>query len=81
MEIYMGQKRILLFALFPLLLAPALPDPACGENDTGYSATLVESKGEVFLQKPEEELWLPVEQDIPLEQGDRIKTGIERKKR
>lgn len=29
----------------------------------------------MFIQKPEEEIWLPVEKDIPLEQNDKIKTG------
>ena len=45
------------------------------EEKDPYSATLVEFEGEVFIQKHDEEIWLPVEVDIPLEEGDGIKTG------
>ena len=45
------------------------------EGEDLYSATLVDFEGEVSIQKQDEEIWLPVEVDIPLEEGDRIKTG------
>ncbi|MBW1775194.1 MAG: FecR domain-containing protein [Deltaproteobacteria bacterium] len=45
------------------------------EEDDPYSATLVAFEGEVSIQKQDEEIWLPVEVNIPLEEGDRIKTG------
>jgi len=34
-----------------------------------FSATLVDFEGR-FLSRKRENLWLPVEKDIPLEQGD-----------
>ena len=40
-----------------------------------FDCVLVDFQGDVSLQKQGEEIWLPVEKDIPLEQGDRIKTG------
>jgi hypothetical protein len=40
-----------------------------------FSATLVDFEGPVLLQRQGEEIWLPVEKDIPLEEGDRIKTA------
>ena len=49
--------------------------PAPAAEQTTFSATLVDYEGEVLLRKLGEEIWLPVEKDIPIEQGDRLKTG------
>lgn len=63
----------LLFHLFFLLL---LAHPVlCAQSSAPFSATLIDFEGEVLIQKGGEALWLPVEKDMPLEQGDHIKTG------
>lgn len=63
----------LLFHLFFLFLFahPVL----CAQSSAPFSATLIDFEGEVLIQKGGEALWLPVEKDMPLEQGDHIKTG------
>lgn len=43
--------------------------------EDGFSATVVEFQGDVSVLKTGEEAWFPIENDIPLEQGDKIKTG------
>ena len=74
-----GFRRIARGPIFPLLVVVSLVLSSglahgVGEKDP-YSATLVEFEGEVFIQKQGEEIWLPPEVDIPLEQGDKIRTG------
>jgi hypothetical protein len=63
----------LVFLPLFLLLFP-LPSP-CAQPSAPFSATLVDFEGEVLVQKGGENLWLPVEKDMPLEQGDHMKTG------
>ncbi|MBW1799881.1 MAG: FecR domain-containing protein [Deltaproteobacteria bacterium] len=61
-------------ALFVLLLSIQPSGSALGKNSDSFSATLVDFSGNVTLQKPDESIWLPVEKNIPLEKGDRIRT-------
>ena len=63
---------LLSFVLFKL----SQPSP-CAKPSTPFSATLIDFAGEVLIQKGGESLWLPVEKDMPLEQGDHIKTGAQ----
>jgi len=74
-----GYRHIALHVIVSLLLALSFtlpPENALGaEEKDSYSATLVGFEGEVFIQKHGEDIWLPAEADIPLEQGDKIKTG------
>ncbi|MCP4667650.1 MAG: hypothetical protein GY849_14945, partial [Deltaproteobacteria bacterium] len=64
------------FVIFVLLLGVFPAIPAFGaEGKDSFSATLTDLGGEVSIQKPDEEIWLPVEKDMPLEESDRIKTG------
>ena len=67
--------KLRIFTAICLILATSLSTPGYATEEETFSATLVEFEGEVFIQKPEEDVWLPVEKDIPLEEGDRIKTG------
>ena len=67
-----GILAVLLLA-FATLYAPF----AQASNEPVFSATLVEFEGDVTLMKPDEDLWLPVDTDIPLEQGDRLRTGAD----
>ena len=60
--------------LFVLLLSTLPSGIALGQNSESFSATLVDFSGKVTLQKPDESIWLPVEKNIPLETGDRIRT-------
>lgn len=69
--------RILISVLISLIFALPQPVPQAKAEDDTFSATLVDFDGEVLIQKGEDETWLEVERDIPLEQGDRIKTGVE----
>lgn len=68
-------SKILIFALTCIIFTPGFSTETQGAERDNFSATLVEYWGEVLIQKPGEELWLPVDTDIPIEQGDRIKTG------
>jgi len=68
----------IVFSIFSLLLGVFLSIPAFGaEERDDFSATLNDFRGEVSLQKPGEEIWLPLEKDMPLEESDRIKTGAD----
>ena len=40
-----------------------------------FSGTLTDLSGEVVLQKEDTGIWLPLKKNMPLQQGDRIKTG------
>lgn len=63
------------FTFLAILLVTPLGFAQTAEQKDPYSGTLVEFEGEAFIQQQDDEIWLPVEVDIPLEQGDRIKTG------
>jgi len=67
--------KLVIFSAICLILGTSLSSPVYGGEEEIFSATLVDFEGDVSLQKQGEEIWLPVEKDIPLEQGDRIKTG------
>ena len=69
--------RTFQFVIFLLLLWFLVPssEVVYGKEDEKFYATIVEFDGEVFLQKPEEAIWLPVEKEIPIEEGDLIRTG------
>lgn len=73
----MKKISILLFAIF--FVCPAtglfLSQKVHGAEASDFSATLTDFMGEVSIQKPEEEIWLPVEKNMPLEEGDLLKTG------
>jgi len=66
-------SNILATAIF--LLTIFMSGTVYAVNEDEFSATLVEYGGDVFLQKPGEEDWLPIDNDIAIEEGDRIKTG------
>ncbi len=68
-------KKAFSLVFLPLFLL-LFPQPSpCAQPSAPFSATLVDFEGEVLIQKGGENLWLPVEKDMPLEQGDHIKTG------
>jgi hypothetical protein len=68
-------KKVFFLVLLPFFLF-TLPQPSpCAQPSTPFSATLIDFEGEVLIQKGGENLWLPVEKDMPLEQGDHLKTG------
>jgi hypothetical protein len=68
-------KKVFFLVFFPLFLVPFPQSSHGAQPSTPFSATLIDFEGEVLIQKGGENLWLPVEKDIPLEQGDHIKTG------
>lgn len=68
-------KKVFFLVFLPLFLVPFPQSSHCAQPSTPFSATLIDFEGEVLIQKGGENLWLPVEKDIPLEQGDHIKTG------
>lgn len=68
-------KKVFFLVFFPLFLAPFPQSSHGAQPSTPFSATLIDFEGEVLIQKGGENLWLPVEKDIPLEQGDHLKTG------
>jgi len=70
----MCKKAFFLLLLFLVLFGLPQPSP-CAKPPAPFSATLIDFEGEVLIQKGGESLWLPVEKDMPLEQGDHIKTG------
>lgn len=70
----MCKKAFFLLLLFLVLFGLPQPSP-CAKPLAPFSATLIDFEGEVLIQKGGESLWLPVEKDMPLEQGDHIKTG------
>jgi len=65
--------------LFVIVLAAVLlfggEDTRADDDVPSFSATLVEFNGDVTLQHRGEDLWLPVDTDIPVEEGDRLRTG------
>jgi len=69
------KRGIFIEIIIFLLLVGFIPGPLYGAGEDSFSATLTDYDGEVFIQKPDEEEWLPVEKDMPLEEKDRIKTG------
>lgn len=73
----MGKRKtaIFVFGVMCLVLWPFMSIPVYGTEEDNFSATLTDYDGEVLIQKPGEEAWLPVEKDMPLEQRDRIRTG------
>ncbi|MDY7037964.1 MAG: FecR family protein [Thermodesulfobacteriota bacterium] len=58
-----------------VLLGVFISTSGYGIEQDAFNATLTDFDGEVSIQKPEEEIWLPVEKNIPLEKKDRLKTG------
>lgn len=68
-------KKVFFLVFLPLFLVPFPQSSHCAQPSTPFSATLIDFEGEVLIQKGGENLWLPVEKDMPLEQGDHIKTG------
>jgi len=62
--------------LFVFLFLPLFPhtSPAT-QPKVPFSATLIDFEGEVLVQKGGENLWLPAEKEMPLEQGDHLRTG------
>ena len=70
----MCKKAFFFLLLFHVLFGLAQPS-LCAKPPVPFSATLIDFEGEVLIQKAGESLWLPVEKDMPLEQGDHIKTG------
>jgi hypothetical protein len=68
-------KKVFSLVFLPLFLL-LFPQPSpCAQPSAPFSATLIDFEGEVLIQKGGENLWLPVEKDMPLEQGDHIRTG------
>ena len=69
------RKKVFSFVL--LLFVPfLLPHPSpYAQPPASFSATLIDFEGQVLIQKGGENIWLPVEKDMPLEQGDHLKTG------
>jgi len=68
-------KKVFFLVFLPFFLV-SFPQPShCAQPSTPFSATLIDFEGEVLIQKGGENLWLPVEKYMPLEQGDHIKTG------
>jgi hypothetical protein len=70
----MCKKVFFVVLLVPVLLLFPQPSP-CAQPSAPFSATLIDFEGEVLVQKGGENLWLPVEKNMPLEQGDHVKTG------
>jgi len=70
---YFHKKSIFIIVFF--LLGIFISTPGYGIEQDSFNATLTDFDGEVSIQKPEEEIWLPVEKNIPLEKKDRLKTG------
>jgi FecR protein len=68
-------KKTFFLMFLPLLLLLFPQSSPCAQPSTPFSATLINFEGEVLIQKGRENLWLPVEKDMPLEQGDHLKTG------
>jgi len=68
-------KRAFSLVFLPLFLLLSPQPSPCAQPPAPFSATLVDFEGEVLVQKGAENLWLPVEKNMPLEQGDQIKTG------
>jgi hypothetical protein len=68
-------KKVFFLVFLPLFLALFPHSSPCAQPSTSFSATLIDFEGEVLIQKGVENLWLPVEKDMPLEQGDHVKTG------
>ena len=68
-------KKVFPLVFLPLFLLLFPQRSPCAQPSAPFSATLVDFEGEVLIQKGGENLWLPVEKDMPLEQGDHIKTG------
>jgi hypothetical protein len=69
------RKKLFFFVLLFLVLF-LLPHPSpYAQPSAPFSATLIDFEGQVLIQKGGENLWLPVEKDMPLEQGDHLKTG------
>ena len=69
-------KTLLIAVLFVFPAVGSLtPHVAHGAVESAFSATLTDFLGEVFIQKPDGEIWLPVEKNMPLEEGDILRTG------
>jgi len=69
------RKKVFFFVLL-LFVFFLLPHPSpYAQPPAPFSATLIDFDGQVLIQKGGENLWLPVEKDMPLEQGDHLKTG------
>ncbi len=73
----MKKSKIILLAMFIICMAlgPFTSQPVHGAEEVAFSATLTDFLGDVSVQKPEEEVWLPVEKNMPLEEGDLLRTG------
>jgi hypothetical protein len=68
------RKKLFFFVLLLLALF-LIPYPSPYAQASGpFTATLIDFEGQVLIQKEGDNLWLPVEKDMPLEQGDHLKT-------
>ena len=63
------------YSLLALMLVLCVPHVTFAIEDD-FQATLTDFEGEVLFQKSGDKTWFPVEADMPLESGDKIKTGI-----
>lgn len=64
-----------LYSLLALMLVLCVPHVTFAIEDD-FQATLTDFEGEVLFQKSGDKIWFPVETNMPLESGDKIKTGI-----
>jgi hypothetical protein len=63
------------YSLLALMLVLCVPHVTFAIEDD-FQATLTDFEGEVLFQKAGDKTWLPVEANMPLESGDRIRTGF-----
>jgi hypothetical protein len=69
--------KVLLTGMLCLIWAICMSRAVYGAKKEDFSATLTNFKGSVALQKPDNQIWLPVEKGMPLEKSDRLKTGAQ----
>jgi len=69
------REKVSFFVLLLLVLFLHPQPSPCAQPSVPFSATLIDFEGQVLIQKGGQNLWLPVEKDMPLEQGDHLKTG------
>lgn len=69
------KRGLFIFGILCLVLGFIMSTSVYSAEEDNFSATLTDYDGEISIQKPGEEEWLPVEKNMPLEENDRIKTG------